>query len=221
MKKVPFVIVWAVAFALVEAAVVEYLRALYYPLAQGGFLFPLQTWADLTSLGLEHVRRLYIEIGREAATLVMLATIGLVAGRNRREAWAHFMIAFGTWDIFYYVWLKLFLNWPEGLLTWDLLFLVPVPWVAPVLAPVIISVFLIGAGLLVLWFEWKRKPLILTWLEWGSITVGGIIVIASFCADAENILAGGLPHEFRWSVFIVGLAISVIIFSRNIFCRTK
>ncbi len=153
MKKVPYVAAWAIAFAFVEAAVVEYLRALYYPLERGGFQFPLQTWQDLCAMGWEHLRRLYIELGREAATLVMLATLGGAVGRNRREAWAHFMIAFGIWDIFFYGWLELFLGWPESILTWDLLFLLPVPWVAPVLAPIIISLCLIGAGLIVLWYE--------------------------------------------------------------------
>ena len=217
MKKVPFVAAWAIAFAFVEAAVVEYLRALYYPLERGGFQFPLQTWEDLCAMGWEHLRRLYIELGREAATLVMLATLGGAVGGNRREAWAHFMIAFGVWDIFYYVWLKLFLDWPAHLLTWDLLFLLPVPWVAPVLAPVIISLCLIGAGLTVLAYEQRERPLLISWGEWGLISAGGFVVILSFCLDAGNVLAGGMPRNFSWPLFLLGLATSVVMFARALY----
>jgi len=145
--------------------VVEYLRALYYPLQEGGFRFPILTFEQLEFMGYEHVRRLVIEFVRELATLVMLVTIGAAAGSNRREAWAHFMIAFGVWDIFYYLWLKLLIDWPPGLLTWDLLFLIPVPWVAPVLAPLIVSVALIVCGLTVLFFESRQRPLVASWRD--------------------------------------------------------
>ncbi len=216
MKKIVAVAVWAIAFAFVEAAVVDYLRALYYPLSEGGFQFPLQTLDQLRMMGTEHVRRLFIEMGRECATLVMLATVGIIGGRNKREAWAYFMLSFGIWDIFYYVWLKVFLDWPQSLMTWDLLFLVPVPWVAPVVAPVIISVLLIGSGLIVLWFEHADRPLVLSWFEWVCITAGGLIVIVSFCWDVENIVNGGAPHSFAWGIFIAGSAISVLTFGRSV-----
>ncbi|MBI4964705.1 MAG: hypothetical protein HY913_15605 [Desulfomonile tiedjei] len=208
MRKAPSVILWAVAFAFVESAVVEYLRAIYYPLYQGGFRFPILTFEQIQSMGPEHVGRLAIEVGREFATLVMLAAIGLTAGSNRREAWAHFMIAFGVWDIFYYVWLKVFIDWPPGLMTWDLLFLIPVPWVAPVLAPVIISMALIASGLTVLWFEARRGPLVTFWRDWVVLVLGGITVIVSFCEDYRNIMNGGAPDSFNWKLFFTGFLIA-------------
>jgi len=221
LKKLPIVIVWAVAFAFVESAVVEYLRALYFPMEQGGFQFPLQTLCQLRGMGKSHVTRLFIELGRECATLVMLAAVGMLAGRNRREAWAHFMIAFGVWDIFYYIWLRLFLGWPQSPLTWDLLFLVPVPWVAPVIAPVIISLCLIAAGIIVLFREQSGRPLLLTWPDWALIAGGGTIVIVSFCLDARNILAGGVPHQFNWTLFLMGLSVSLGTFVKRLLQRNQ
>lgn len=212
MRKVPAVIMWAVAFAFVESAVVEYLRALYYPLDEGGFHFPVLTLDQLKAMGDDHVRRLAIEFGRELATLVMLATLGMAAARNRREAWAHFMIAFGVWDIFYYVWLKLFLDWPSGLMTWDLLFLIPVPWVSPVLAPIIISMALISSGLILLYFEDRPPPLTATWVNWAFLTLGGFVVILSFCWDSATILSGGNPNPFNWILFLLGLGIAAATF---------
>lgn len=208
MKKAPSVILWAVAFALVESAVVEYLRALYYPLQEGGFRFPILTFEQLEFMGYDHVRRLAIEFARELATLVMLVTIGIAAGSNRRESWAHFMIAFGVWDIFYYLWLKLLIDWPPGLLTWDLLFLIPVPWVAPVLAPLIVSVALIVCGLTVLFFESRQRPLVASWRDWSVLVLGGLTVIVSFCEDYQNIMNGGVPNPFNWKLFFTGFLVS-------------
>jgi hypothetical protein len=212
VKNSPAVILWAVAFAYMESAVVEYLRALYYPLESGGFLFPLQTIEEFVGMGEEHWRRLVIELGREFSTLVMLGAVGLMAGKNRREAIAHFMIAFGVWDICYYLWLKVFLGWPASIMTWDLLFLLPVPWASPVLAPVIISAAMIVAGFAVLYSESRGFVLATTRLDWILIIGGGITVIASFCWDYRNIMQGGLPNPFNWPLFIVGLAVSSITF---------
>ncbi len=209
LKKLPAVIIWATAFAFVEAAVVEYLRALYYPLHNGGFLFPLVTAPQIQAMGEEHSRRLLIELGREVSTLIMLAGVAVMAGGNRREAWAHFMIAFGVWDIFFYVWLKLFLNWPPGIMTWDLLFLVPVPWVSPVLAPVLISLTMIGAGLVILWHERSGCPLTVSWGHWALLAGGGFTVIVAFCWDYPNVMQGGMPNPFHWPLFFVGLGVGL------------
>ncbi len=212
MRKVPAVVLWAVSFAFVESAVVEYLRAIYYPLSAGGFSFPVQTLEQISAMGADHWRRLLIELGREAATLVMLATVAGVAARNRREAWGHFLIAFGVWDIFYYVWLKLFIGWPANLTTWDLLFLLPVPWVSPVAAPLIISVVMIGSGLVVLHYEARSRPLMAGWRDWTLLTAGGITVIVSFCRDYRNIMDGGLPAPFHWTLFLAGLILALATF---------
>jgi hypothetical protein len=214
LNKLPSVIIWAVAFAFVEAAVVVYLRALYYPAYTGDLIFPLLTLQELHAMGEAHWRRLLIELGRELATLVMLAGVGTMAGTNRREVWAHFMIAFGVWDIGYYVWLKVFLNWPAHIMTWDLLFLVPMPWVSPVLGPIIISVTMVAAGLVVLWYERRGSPLQVSWTEWALLTTGGLTVIVSFCWDYRNIMRGGMPGAFPWPLFFAGLGIGLVTFAR-------
>jgi hypothetical protein len=209
MKKAPAVILFAVAFAFVESAVVEYLRALYYPIDHGGFRFPLLTVTQLESMGAEHLRRLTIELGRELSTLVMLAATAAAAGSNRREAWAHFIIAFGIWDFFYYLWLKIFIGWPQGIMTWDLLFLLPVPWVSPVLAPVLVSVTMICCGFVVLALEDRGTPVKPHLIDWVLLTLGGLVVILSFCWDYRSIMQGGLPSSFPWLVFFSGLGIGI------------
>ena len=132
------VIAYAVAMAFLESAVVVYLqRALGIdPRA----LFPLRDPAVTGDLA-------FIEVGREAATLVMLAAVGWLAGRSGLERLAWTAVAFGTWDIVYYAWLWAFIGWPSSPATWDLLFLIPVPWTGPVWAPVAVSLALVGFGL--------------------------------------------------------------------------
>ena len=105
--------VFAVAMGFLEGIVVIYLRELYYP---QGFDFPLKLMSP------ELVR---IEWIREISTLIMLAAVGIIAGRNNLQRLMYFLFAFGVWDIFYYVALKLLIGWPASLLTWDLLFLIP------------------------------------------------------------------------------------------------
>jgi hypothetical protein len=131
---------YAVAMAYVEAAVVVDLNGALGQ--QLGALFPLRP--ELRSGPL-----ILIEVGREAATLVMLATVGILAGRSAIERLAWSAVAFGTWDIGYYAWLHVFSGWPPDLGTWDVLFLVPVPWTGPVWAPVAVSAALVGFGLAV------------------------------------------------------------------------
>jgi hypothetical protein len=135
------VAVWAIAFALVEAKVVYYLRklfALQYDLrfTPGDFHFPLDY--------------LPYEQAREAATMVMLLVVGYLAGRTCWQRLAYWLFAFGVWDIFYYVWLYVLLCWPSSLGTRDLLFLMPGEWWAPVWVPVLVSCAFIAGGILIL-----------------------------------------------------------------------
>jgi hypothetical protein len=115
--KIAALVLFSIAMGLLEAVVVVYLRMLFYP---EGFAFPLKVMPDKVYL---------VEIAREAATLIMLASVSAAAGRKHYERLAYFLLTFAVWDIFYYVFLKVFLNWPATLLDWELLFLIPVTWI--------------------------------------------------------------------------------------------
>jgi hypothetical protein len=202
-------ILFAVGFGYVEAAVVVYLRHIYGPLRQAlysgrnaGDLFPLIPIAQLSS---EHVRLLTVELGREAATLLMLSGAGLLAARERRQWIAGFAIAFGIWDISFYVLLKVLLDWPASLLTWDILFLIPVPWVGPVLAPVIVSATMIVCGLVALRCDWDGRPIDATSSHWIGLIGSALVIIASFTWNFHTLLAGAPPERFNWTVFSAGL----------------
>lgn len=190
---------YAFSMAYFESAVVVYLqRALSMTPAT---LFPLRDQTTLGGLG-------SIELGREVATLVMLATLGWLAGRTPLERLAWTSVAFGIWDIGYYFWLRVFIGWPTSLGTTDLLFLIPVPWVAPVWAPMLVSLALTVFGLIVALRIRRGLPMIVRLSHWFLLIVGGLVVIGSFTLDAAHILDGEMPSAFAWPVFFVGMAIA-------------
>ena len=132
---------WAIAFAFVEAMVVFYLRK----------LFGLQYHLTFVPAGF-HFPRAYLpyEQAREAATMVMLLTVGFLAGRTWWQRLAYWLLAFGVWDIFYYVWLWVLLRWPSSPGSRDLLFLLPSEWWAPVWQPVLASCVFVALAVVIL-----------------------------------------------------------------------
>ncbi len=190
----------AVAMAYVEAAVVVYLRhALSIDPAE---LFPLREPASLGDFG-------PIEFGREAATLVMLCAVGWLGGRTglARLAWGS--VAFGLWDVSYYGWLWIFSGWPPSLGTWDLLFLIPVPWVSPVWAPLVVSAALIGFGSAAVRRLEAGRLIPISRLQRAAAPAGGLLVVLSFTIDSGQVLAGGRPTSFPWPLFVAGMALAI------------
>jgi hypothetical protein len=175
-----------------------YLRAIYYP---NGFDLPLAQMPP---------GMVAIETGREAATLVMFLGVAALAGTDRWERFLAFCVAFGVWDIFYYAWLWIFVRWPPSLLTWDILFLLPVPWVGPVLAPVLISVALVAGSLLLLRLQARGVRLRFSVPVWTLAVAGGIVVLVSFMLDFAIVLQQMKPPPFHWEVFAIGIGLGVI-----------
>lgn len=196
MKKFISLFFLAVSFAYIESAVVVYLRELYYP---EGFKFPLKLIPPKIGL---------IEAGREAATIIMIAVIGLLSGKTRWQRFSYSVFVFGIWDIFYYIWLKVFLNWPESLLSWDILFLIPVPWVSPVLAPIIIAVSITIASIITVYLEEKGRTPVLKKKEIALIAFGAIIILISFMWDFWLVVNGDIP-EYHWELLICGMLIGM------------
>ena len=202
---------FGISFGYVEAAVVIYLRALYEPLRQRltpgrapGDLFPLANREKMVAEAPETALLLNVEVIREAATIVMLAAAAMLVTAERSLWLPTLSIAFGAWDLSFYLFLKLWIDWPASLLSWDLLFLLPVPWVAPVLAPVIVSFTIIGCGVVTLY-----RPIYTEWRHWTGLFLGGALVILSFTWDFRHVIAGNMPRPFTWWLFVTGEAVSL------------
>ncbi len=175
-SKLILVGIFAVAMGFMESAVVVYLRAIYYP---DGFTFPLQSIDGYIGI---------TEILREAATMIMLLGIGFLAARKGIERFAWFIFAFAIWDIFYYVFLKLILGWPESLLTWDILFLIPLTWVGPVLAPIINSLTMLLLALVILSYSGKTSAFRIGSLNWGLLIIGALIIMINYMEDYTHFM---------------------------------
>lgn len=206
---------FGISFGYVEAAVVVYLRALYdpvrarlHPERHPDDLFPLITPRQLADAGPENPRRLTIEIGREAATMVMLGAVALAVASNLHEWIAAFVIAFGVWDICFYAFLKLMIHWPQSLSTWDILFLIPLPWVGPVWAPVLVALTMVVCGLISLRAGGIRGRL----PHWAGVSAGAVVIVVAFVWDFRNTTAGGVPNPFNWPLFFAGELIGLSAF---------
>ena len=195
-------ILLSTAMAWMEAATVVYLRTLvdrldpYQPL-------PLPLFGDL----------LRTEVLREAATLALLGSAAWLAGATARERFACFLVLFGTWDLLYYVFLACIGPWPRSVWDWDVLFLIPLPWWGPVIAPVAIAILMLLAGTLATQARpgvWPRPR------AWLSATAGALCALTVFMRDALAATGGGAavgalqPTHFEWPLFLVGLTLMAV-----------
>ncbi|HEY3386076.1 MAG TPA: hypothetical protein VGK46_06180 [Saprospiraceae bacterium] len=206
-----WLIAFSIAMGFLEASVVVYLRQLYYP---QGFGFPLVVLSP--EIGI-------VEIFREAATIIMLLAVGILTGYNARQRLAFFLISFAIWDLFYYVFLKLALDWPESLFTWDILFLIPAPWVGPVLSPLIICFTMLTFSAAILRNENTGQSHNLNWQHWSFIISGSLIIIIAWMWDyiaysgrisdapdrALEVLSTYVPVYFNWWMFGIGEALII------------
>jgi hypothetical protein len=193
IRKIIWMFFLSAAFAIVESAVVVYLRKIYYP---NGFQFPLC---------LIDSKMLKVEIVREFATLVMLISMGALAGRRLWERFGYFILSFGIWDIFYYVWLKSFLGWPTSFKTWDILFLIPLPWIGPVLAPVLISLLMIFSGIMIIDLYDRNYGFQPGSRAWILSILGSSAILYSFMRDTEATLHQQMPRSYGYGYLVLGI----------------
>jgi hypothetical protein len=202
-KKFLWVGIFAVAMAFLEAAVVVYLRRIY---GISDLILQVPPFEP-------QIAR--IELGRELATLVMLLSFGWVAGKSIQSRLGFALVAFGVWDIFYYMWLRVFIAWPITLLDPDILFLIPLPWWGPVIAPILVSLLMIIGGTMAVFRNNQGHAIRFRILEAITLLIGILAMLFAFMQDALSILpaSAGLisqlkPSQFNWMVFLVGLLLS-------------
>lgn len=203
-KRFCVVIIFGIAFAYIEAAVVVYLRTIFHP---DGFAFPLHDFP----IG-QHYNFLLTEIGRETATLVLILSSAWLIGRNLQQRFAYFLAIFAIWDIFYYVWLKVLLDWPASIMDWDILFLIPFAWAGPVVAPVLVSIILLVFAVILLYRDCCGRPIRAGWIEWLGFVAAGVIVVVAFCIPGPHIAEPDFQLHFYWPIFALGNIIAIALF---------
>ena len=201
-KKLFGLIILGIAFGYLEADVVVYLRHLYYPGVVS--LFPLRIMDS---------EIFYFEIYRELATIIILSTIAFLSSKKRWEVPFLFLVLFGIWDIFYYIFLYFMIHWPPSLFSFDIFFLFPVLWIGPVLCPVLTSLVLIGGSLFIL----KKGNKWMSWINVLIASTGLIIIVLSFLTIPVSLLWNNdfdifytfIPKHFPWYLYIPGLLLLV------------
>jgi len=200
------VVLYSISMAWVEAAVVFYLRT------HIDRIIPYQSNPLPVVGGFAPV-----ELCRELATLIMLFTVGWLAGRDWRTRFGYMVIIFGFWDIFYYVFLKIMTGWPDSLANWDILFLLPLPWWGPVWAPMSIALLMLLWGTFVTQFESVAPSFRSHWKSFALGGAGGALALYVFMTDAVRTVREGemalrnlLPDWFNWPLFCLALALMAV-----------
>ena len=191
---------FAVSMGFFESAVVIYLREIAYP---GGFSFPIHTLSQNLSA---------TEILREGFSIIMLISVSCLIGKRGIDRFGWFIYNFAIWDIFYYVFLYLLIGWPDSLFTFDLLFLIPVIWTGPVLAPVLLSILMIFLAALIITYSKRIRYLRFRGKELIFLVAGSLICLYSFTIDYIRFSKGKpfsdftqyQPEKFNWYVFGTG-----------------
>jgi len=186
-KTLLWVSLFSIAMGFFESAVVVYLRTIYFPHGFGFPLAPIDTHIAL------------IELIREASTILMLVSIGFLAGENSARRFAYFIFSFAIWDISYYIFLKIIDYWPDSIMTWDVLFLIPILWTSPVIAPVIASITMIILALLIIIQEGRNNKIIISRAVWFLLIAGSIIIIAAFIWDFSGYMLENNAIDHIWS----------------------
>ena len=198
VKTLVVISIFALAMGYMESAVVVYLRRIYYP---EGFSLPLKMM-DF-KLGIT-------ELFREGATMIMLITLSMLITTRSLLRFAWFIYAFAIWDIAYYLFLFLLLGWPPSLLTWDVLFLIPVIWRGPVLAPLINSFTMIFLAMAILIFNEGGRTRTMTKWQWMLLLAGSALTIVTYTTSWPG---------FNWLLFI--LAECLFLPAIGLFYRNK
>ncbi|MCD4769411.1 MAG: hypothetical protein K8R35_04515, partial [Bacteroidales bacterium] len=183
---------------------------------------------------------------REAATLIMLLAVGIITGRSFAGRFAWFLYSFAVWDIFYYLFLKLLIGWPESFLTWDVLFLIPVTWTGPVISPLIVCIFMISLSGLIIHFSAKGLNTRIKRSEWIMLLSGAIILIIAFVWDYSGFILEHysiselwnlpdnkplfdlatryIPRKFNWWIFSLGSLViisAILLYYRRMKAKTS
>ena len=190
---------YSIAMALLEAAVVVYMRRLYYPSN------PL----DLFPMEFLHQYDRALELSREVATIVMIVTVALLAQQKTfTKQFAAFVFVFGVWDLFYYAWLKVLIGWPRTWWEWDVLFLIPNIWLGPWICPAAI------ASLFIVWGSWvllSEHEVRFTAGSLSVFTVGAILGLAAFMQPAAGLssteMSQYMPGDFWWGLFAISFGL--------------
>jgi hypothetical protein len=204
-RRATYISLWvlALAFGWIEASVVVYLRELYLrDISRRGAGTMPGLQVTLVSLPADFVA---LEVVREACSILLLGAAAWLAGRRLVDRAAAFLLSFGIWDLAYYAVLWLIVRWPDSLRAWDILFLIPLPWVSPVWAPMTVATIFVLAGSFVFWTP--ARPRHYRWSDIAVLTAAALLVIAAFLSESRAAIDHRIPDHFPAPLFWAGVVL--------------
>jgi len=147
---------FALSFGFVEGAVAIYLGVAVGVLSghAGALSDVARLSADLHGQQSQPLSNLppsllRVEVFREAASMLMLLSVAILAQHKRRARFAIFLWIFALWDLGYYAALWATVRWPDSPTSADVLFFIPVPWTSQVWFPLLISILTVAVILMI------------------------------------------------------------------------
>jgi hypothetical protein len=135
--------------------------------------------------------------------MALLASAAWLAARCTRDFVGAFLLAFGIWDLVYYAALRVIVGWPETLCSWDILFLIPAPWMAPVWAPMIVAAVFVGVG--TFFFQTPSREARYTMADLAVIVLAATAIVLSFLVEWPFVTGPQPAPQFRQWLYWIGL----------------
>jgi hypothetical protein len=205
-------VLFGVVVGYLEAATVVYIRVMYEPMHKRLFpdrapddLFPAFSFEQWAREAPAYVRSPVMEVVREIGTVLALALVALAVAPTVRRWAATVFLLLGVTGWSFYLWLKVLMGWPHSLSDWDVIFIVPLPWVGPVWAPLAAYTAMAAAPGWFFWSEAVGRPLRAGPVGWLLLLAGGLVMMAPFCWDYQHLASGGYPRAFNGAVLAAGL----------------
>jgi hypothetical protein len=202
--------VFALAFGWIEASAVFYLREI------GDRAVSIQETSDIAGFPVTLVslpsHLIALEMAREGCTIILLGAVAWLAGRRLADRTGAFLLSFGIWDLTYYAALKGVLGWPDSLGAWDILFLIPLPWVAPVWAPVTVATLFAVAGSHLFWTADRERRY--RWRDIGVLAGSVVLTIAAFLVESGAAINAREPERFPVWLFWAGVVLGMSWFAQ-------
>jgi hypothetical protein len=209
-RRSAYVAVWvlALAFGVIEGSVAVYLREIYVRDAAIAVSSRIPS-LEVTLVSLPDPL-VMLEMVREACTIALLAALGWLSGRRFADRAGAFLLAFGIWDLTYYALLRVVLGWPTTVGAWDVLFLIPTPWVAPVWAPATVAVVFVVAGSYLFWTpDAERRYSV---LDAAILIAATLLTLASFLVETQAAIVHRVPARYATWLFWPGVAAGTLWF---------
>ena len=110
------------------------------------------------------------------------------------------------------------LDWPAGmdLNTWDILFLIPLPWTGPIWAPALVAAEFVGIGTYLYYTAERQRDY--NGFDIFILVGSAVIVVGSFLVGWRAVIESRTPETFPVALFVTGVLLGT---GRFLMCEER